>query len=86
MGIGTHREVVLYAVSGWRHGDPPEQRFGATCEECGVWRGPDLDTVHQTLTTVACSVPDRVCVGLTPAAMEDLATALDATTTPPRHP
>lgn len=63
--IGTHRQVTVYGVRGWQAGvDPPDQRFGATCEECGVWRGPSVEAVYDALETIPCRIPWEVNAAL----------------------
>lgn len=69
ISIGTHRHVTVYGVQGWQAGvNPINQRFGATCETCGVWRGPSIEAVHDALVSIPCRVPEQINTGLPSAA------------------
>lgn len=61
IAIGTHRQVTVYAVQGWRAGtDPLDERFGATCEMCGVWRAPSDAAVREAMMRVPCGFPPGI--------------------------
>jgi hypothetical protein len=53
--VGTHQKVQMAGVAGWKAGvHCPGQRFEARCDECGLWRGPTPQAVHDSLISIPC--------------------------------
>lgn len=71
--VGTHQRVTVYGVQGWRPGvDSRDQRFGATCEQCGIWRAPSMEDVVANLKAVPCRSPEKVTATLSADALSKL--------------
>lgn len=49
-------------AAGSRGVDAPAERCGATCETCGVWRGPSQDNLRTTLAAAPCLTPDFIAL------------------------